>query len=62
MEGYAGGGISLHIIKRLKFLPPLHFHCWMIIIGSSFVLDRLHWTDSHKFLGLCRPLLLLILF
>jgi len=25
LEGYAGS-ISLHVIERVRFLPPIHFH------------------------------------
>jgi len=57
MEGLVGGS-SLHIIERVRFLPPLHFF-WMITgtIGTwelSFVLGGLNsvnWPDPHKFLG-----------
>jgi len=32
----------------------------MIIIGSSFVFDRLNWPDPHKFLGFGWPLPILL--
>ena len=58
LEGYAGG-TTLHIIKKVRFLPPLLF--WMITNKSSFLLDCQNWPDSHKPLGFDEPLPILIL-
>jgi len=35
MKGDAGGN-SLHIIERVRFLPPLHFHIgWLPVVVAS---------------------------
>jgi len=40
------------LIETVRFLPLPSLSYWMIIIGSSFVLDHLNWLDPHKLLGL----------
>jgi len=37
-EGYAGG-ITLHIIEIVKFLPSLLFHLWLLDSNLSFLLS-----------------------
>jgi len=50
------------ISERVRFLSRLYSDCWMITIGSSFMLDRLNWPDPNKFLGFGEPLPILMLY
>jgi len=52
MESYACG-ISLNIVEGAA-TPSLS--CWMISIGSSFMLDCLNQPDPKKLLGSGEPL------
>jgi len=44
MEVYAGG-ISLHIIERVKFLPLLHFH--IIVVYEYFGVKITHMIKTR---------------
>jgi len=45
---------NIHEREGVAGIPS--FSCWMIIIGSSFVLDLLNWPDPQTLLGFDEPL------
>jgi len=41
MEGYAAGGVSLHVIKRTRFLSPFLFHFVYDLINNKLIKIKL---------------------